>query len=197
MTVLITLTSAGLDSGPFNLYSNVNAYGLPFQTGVSKASLLAGLSSSLVPDGTTIVRIKSDGACTNYIDVTVSGFTTTTTSTSSTTTTTTTAAPGITFSTATCKTGNCNDNAQCTVHFPINVYNAPVGYYVQMVPEMSAGASMTYAQNDGYAVYTESSGLSTYEVRFDLYNTYGGTIIATTGTVYVSHQSYWSMLNNC
>lgn len=92
MTVLITLTIAGTDSGPFDLYSNVDGYVSAFETGVSKAALLAGYSSALVPNGTTTIRIKSTGTCTNYIDVPVT-TTTTTTSTPpppSTTTTTTT-----------------------------------------------------------------------------------------------------------
>jgi hypothetical protein len=93
MTVLITLTAAGSSTGPFSLYSNINSYSTPFETGVSKSSLLAGYTSTLVPNGTTIVRVISTGTCTNYIDISiVPCITTTTTSTSSTTTTTTTTA---------------------------------------------------------------------------------------------------------
>jgi hypothetical protein len=88
MTVLITLTTAGTDTGPFNLYSNVDGYVSAFETGVSKAALQAGYSSALVPNGTTTIRIKSTGTCVNYIDVTVVTTTTTTSSTSSTTTST-------------------------------------------------------------------------------------------------------------
>jgi hypothetical protein len=71
MTVLITLTTAGTDSGPFNLYSNLDGYTSAFESGVSQAALLAGYASSLVPDYTTIVRILSTGTCTNYIDITL------------------------------------------------------------------------------------------------------------------------------
>lgn len=81
MTVLITLTTAGTDSGPFDLYSNLDGYTSAFETGVSKASLLAGYSSALVPDYTTTVRIKSNGLCLNYVDI-VLGATTSTTTTS-------------------------------------------------------------------------------------------------------------------
>lgn len=81
MTVLITLTIAGADSGPFDLYSDLDGYVTPFETGVSKIALLAGYSSSIVPDYTNIIRIKSTGDCTNYIDITLSSTTTTTTST--------------------------------------------------------------------------------------------------------------------
>ena len=94
MTVLITLTTAGSSTGPFSLYSDTNSYSTPFETGVAKSSLLAGYTSTLVPSGTTIIRVMSTGTCTNYIDISVVPCTTTTTtsSTSSTTTTTTTTA---------------------------------------------------------------------------------------------------------
>jgi hypothetical protein len=69
MTVLITLTIAGADSGPFNLYSDIDGFTSAFETGVSKASLLAGYSSALVPDYTTILRVMSIGDCTNYVDL--------------------------------------------------------------------------------------------------------------------------------
>jgi hypothetical protein len=93
MTVLITLTTAGLDSGPFDLYSDLDGYVSAFESGVSKASLVAGYASSLVPDYTNTIRVKSNGEfCTNYVDMIV-GTTTTTTSTSTTTTTTTTGLP--------------------------------------------------------------------------------------------------------
>lgn len=81
MTVLITLSIAGADSGPFNLYSNVDGYVTAFESGVSKASLLAGYASSVVPDFTTTIRVLSTGACTNYVDIVVEEITTTTTST--------------------------------------------------------------------------------------------------------------------
>ena len=95
MTVLITLTTAGTSTGPFSLYSNVDSYSVPFETGVSKASLLAGYTSTLVPTSTTIIRVMSTGTCTNYTDIPIVPCTTTTTTSTSTstTTTTTTAAP--------------------------------------------------------------------------------------------------------
>lgn len=80
MYVFITLTSAGADAGPFNLYSNVDGFVSAFATGVSKAALLAGYSV-IAPAGTTTVRIMSSGVCTNYIDVVIGATTTTTTTT--------------------------------------------------------------------------------------------------------------------
>ena len=81
MTVLLTLTTAGADSGPFNLYSDIDGYTTVFEVGVAKASLEAGYASSLVPDFTTVVRILSTGVCTNYVDITLGEITTTTTTT--------------------------------------------------------------------------------------------------------------------
>lgn len=71
MTVYILFSSVGSDAGPFNLYSNVDGYASPFALNVPKATLLAGYPSASVPDGTTIVRAKSVGACTNATDLPV------------------------------------------------------------------------------------------------------------------------------
>lgn len=133
MTVLITLTIAGADSGPFDLYSNLDGYVSAFETGVSKAALLAGYSSALVPNGTTTVRIKSTGVCTNYIDVTV---VTTTTTTSSTTTTTTTAAPiGDTFFIV-----NSSGSGGSTIN---NVTSSSASFYTLTTGSLPVGISQT------------------------------------------------------
>ena len=84
MTVLITLTIAGTDSGPFDLYSNLDGYLSAFESAVPKASLLAGYPSSFVPDFTTTIRVRSNNPfCTNYVDIPVQEPTTTTTTTPS------------------------------------------------------------------------------------------------------------------
>jgi len=101
MTAVITLTTAGTDSGPFNLYSNLDGFVVPFVVGVLKASLLSGYTSPVVPDFTSVVRVQSIGQCVNYIDIPLQNTTTSsttlattsTTTSSSTITTTTTAAP--------------------------------------------------------------------------------------------------------
>jgi hypothetical protein len=90
MTVLITLTLAGADTGPFSLYSDVDGYLAPFEVSVSKAALEAGYTSVVVPDGSTVIRVQSNSACTNYVDFPISGITTTTTSSTSTSTSTST-----------------------------------------------------------------------------------------------------------
>ena len=79
MTITITLSAAGIDTGPFSLFSDVDGYTSSFVTGVSRTALLAGYTTTLAPVGTTIVRVKSTGLCTNYIDITLTQPTTTTT----------------------------------------------------------------------------------------------------------------------
>lgn len=69
MTGIITLNIAGTDTGPFNLYSNINGYISAFAVNITKAQLLAGYVTDAIPNGTTIIRIMSIGDCTNYIDV--------------------------------------------------------------------------------------------------------------------------------
>lgn len=79
MTVIITLTVAGTDTANFSLYSDLDSFATPFETGISRAALLAGYTSSLVPDYTNTIRVQSTGTCTNYVDITVTSSTTTTT----------------------------------------------------------------------------------------------------------------------
>jgi hypothetical protein len=68
-TYIITLTTAGADTGPFNLYSNVDGYVSAFESNVSKAALTAGFTSYNVPIGTTQVKISSIGKCTNSTNI--------------------------------------------------------------------------------------------------------------------------------
>ena len=103
-TVLIVLTTAGTNTGPFSLYSNVDGFVTPFEIGVSKAALVAGYTSTLVPNGATIIRVKSNSICTNYIDIPFGITTTTTTSSSTTTSTSTTSTTTSTSTTTYCST---------------------------------------------------------------------------------------------
>ena len=90
MEAFIKLTTAGNNTGPFNLFSDVNGFTTVFESGITKASLLAGYTSTVVPDFTTVIKVTSDSLCTNSFDIILQQPTTTTTSTSSTTSTTTT-----------------------------------------------------------------------------------------------------------
>jgi hypothetical protein len=95
MTVLITLTLAGTDVGPFDLYSDADGYTTPFELGVSRAALVAGYTSTIVPEGSTQVLAQSTGVCVRDLYMSIEGAptTTTTSSTTSTTSTTTTLNP--------------------------------------------------------------------------------------------------------
>lgn len=70
MNLVITLTSAGTDTGPFNLYSDVDGFTNAFDVNVSKADLLAGFPTANVPDGTIQVKIQSiNELCTNSLTI--------------------------------------------------------------------------------------------------------------------------------
>jgi len=150
MTVLITLTLAGTDVGPFNLFSNVDGYTTPLATGISRAALIAGYSLTGVPDDAAVIRAQSTGTCTNYLDMYLSGGTTTTsTSTSSTTSSTTTPPPA-------CLTGDTSAVASCaggeSALFTVTVGNTaiitPGGYYYSGSGTRTYTAYIMNAAND-------------------------------------------------
>ena len=120
MTIFITLSLAGTETGPFDLYSNVDGFTTPFATGVSRAALLAGYETT-APDGTITVRLDDLNAlctpsttdiytCTipncDFSGEIICPVTTTTTSTSTSTTTTSTLYPGVAFCTWSTYGGN-------------------------------------------------------------------------------------------
>lgn len=192
MTVVITLTTAGTNTGPFDLYSDVDGFVSAFATGVSRAALLAGYSSSAVPNGTTIIRVKSNGDCQNYIDIPLVSSTTTTT--------TNPLAPSIVLGSPSCRNNNCNDNSTCQVVYNINTTNAPVGSYitVQTDPPPS-GATVSIQDSNpasGELLYSEPNGLQA-AVFFTLQlRNSGGTVIASYSTS-LAHQSFWAFLPIC
>ena len=73
MLVTITLSYAGISTGPFDLYTNVDGFVTPVDTNVPKSSLVAGYTIT-VSDLATIIRVQSSGYCTNYIDLDISGI---------------------------------------------------------------------------------------------------------------------------
>lgn len=87
MTVLITLTTAGDNTGPFDLYSNADGFSTIITSSIPRADLLIGYQATL-PTGTTEVLLRSTGACNSDLYLIVAGAPTTTTTTSSTTSTT-------------------------------------------------------------------------------------------------------------
>lgn len=91
-SVQITLTTAGTNLGPTLDLFCITQSGVsltPFETAVPLALLVSGYTT-IVGDNCIGVRVKSNGICTTFADISIlSPTTTTTTSTTSTTTTTT------------------------------------------------------------------------------------------------------------
>lgn len=139
MTVLFTLTSAGLDTGPFNLYSNLDGFVTPFEVAVSKASLLSGYSSVNVPDYTTVVRVLSAGTCSNWIDIVLENTTTSTTTgeptTSSSTSTTSTTAATITCGSSSSYAGGQNYPTSELINLGSDTGPVPLQFAALSVPD--------------------------------------------------------------
>jgi hypothetical protein len=69
-TVTITLDSnIGADLGPFSLYSSIDGHTTPFETGISRAALIAGYKTTLAPKTALYIRVQSTGNCTNFTDL--------------------------------------------------------------------------------------------------------------------------------
>jgi hypothetical protein len=69
-TKIIQATVAGTETGPFTIYHTSIATGNILLNNVSRSSLLAGVSVS-IPDGATLIIVKSTGVCDNSSNVTV------------------------------------------------------------------------------------------------------------------------------
>jgi hypothetical protein len=192
MIVLITLTSAGADAGPFDLYSDTDGFVTAFATGISKATLLGGYLSSAVPDGTTSIRIISTGTCTNYIYIPVEVTTTTTSSTSSTTTTTTTTIAPIMAYWYASKILGCPNNATYTVSKnSIVVANGILGAnasgsFAVVVGDIVEIANTSAANGIGCDTATATIDRNTVNVVTDTQTGYGvgatATFTITSGT---------------
>jgi len=100
MNVTITLINPGVDTGPFNIYTNADNYVTAVATNVAKSALVAGYNAT-VPSLASTVKVESTGTCTSSIYIPIIQPTTTTTTSTSTTSTTTTATPTTTTSTTT------------------------------------------------------------------------------------------------
>jgi hypothetical protein len=125
MTVLITLTLAGSDTGPFSIYSDTNGFTTPIITGISRTTLVAGYNAN-VPDGTTEVLVKSTGVCNRSLYLNIPGATSTST-TSSTSTTTTIAPPATSTLTFTSyKSGYFTFNLSNALSIPLTITGATV-----------------------------------------------------------------------
>lgn len=120
-TVLITLSLAGTDTGPFDLYSDADGFINAFEVNVPKASLLAGYTSILVPDAATQVRVKSKGVCTNSVTFPILGSSVSTSTTTSTSTSSTSTSSTSSTSTSTSTTTTATPIPVC---YEYNILNA-------------------------------------------------------------------------
>ena len=80
MTIFIDLSVAGINTGPFNLYSNADAYASAFATNITRQQLLDGYPA-VVLNGTTNIKLQSlSDICPNdtilYLNATTSTTTT-------------------------------------------------------------------------------------------------------------------------
>jgi len=74
ISVTITLTLAGTNLGPFDLYTDADNFATPIVQGLSVGQLTAGYTCTIVPDTATIIRVQSTGVCDNYIDLPIYGL---------------------------------------------------------------------------------------------------------------------------
>lgn len=172
MTVLVTLTLAGADTGPFDIYSDADGYTTPLASGISKSALEAGYSLTGVPDLATIIRVTSLETCTNSVDMLISGGTTTTTtsttststSTSTTTTTTTSGLP-VEYQIDNFATGNSGD--ACTGSTTTSIVYALPGYTVPIVTMIlydSSSLTTPFVGGIGWRKLTGPLGIYAVEI---------------------------------
>jgi hypothetical protein len=61
--VILKITSAGSDITNFDIYSDADGFTTPFMEDIPKDILLAGFTSSIVPNGATQIRIQAVDVC--------------------------------------------------------------------------------------------------------------------------------------
>lgn len=72
--VSISLSGLGSSTGPFQLLSNATGSFVVFASGIPKSLLQSpAVYTVMVPDGTTIIRVRSTGTCTTSIDLFIIG----------------------------------------------------------------------------------------------------------------------------
>ena len=174
ITVSITLTIAGADTGPtFSLFSNTDNYTTAFATGVTKSALQAGYISTTVPDGTTTIRVYSPGTCQTYVDLNVITTTSTTTSTSTSTTTTTSTTTSTPTTTTTTTTATPTTTTTTTI--------AAINYNYRFEITPSGDATMYLNNRPGVPNFSTSYNLVL--VNTTTYNLGSNSIVAGAGKI--------------
>lgn len=73
MEIIVSIFSTGADTGPFNIYSNIDGFATAFETNIPKSKLLNGYHSTNVPPGTSIIRVKNlNVSCGNTVSAVIS-----------------------------------------------------------------------------------------------------------------------------
>jgi hypothetical protein len=65
--VILKISSAGEDVSEFDLYSDSDSFSVAFEEGIPKSALVAGYTSSLVPDDATEIRLTAIGVCSGSV----------------------------------------------------------------------------------------------------------------------------------
>jgi hypothetical protein len=72
MDILVTLTNTGIDSGPFDIYSDLDGFVTPIVSDVLKSNLISGYQLYNLSTSVKVIRVKSKGTCLNYVDLIIS-----------------------------------------------------------------------------------------------------------------------------
>lgn len=182
MNVLITLTNPGVDTGPFNIYTNVDNYTTAVGTNIAKATLVSGYNATVSPTATT-VKVESTGTCTTAIFLTIiQPTTTTTTSTSTSTTTTSSSTTTSTTTTATPTTTTTTTAGPTTTTTTTPAPNYK--FYLQVRDQTDA------VYGNGTFYLNATGGYNTFITDYSLvlagvssFNPSGSSVVATPGYV--------------
>jgi hypothetical protein len=185
MNITITLINPGVDTGPFNIYSNADNYVTAVATNVAKSLLVAGYNVTVSPS-TSTVKVESTGTCTSSIYLSINQPTTTTTSTTSIpvpTTTTTSTSTSTTTSTSTSTTTTTTTAPGTTT---TTTTAAPISYkfYLQVRNQTDTG------YGNGTFYLNATGGFNTFTTDYSLvlagvssFNPSGSSVVAAPGYV--------------
>lgn len=71
MTGAVQVNKIGTALQTFYLYSDVNGFTAPFESGVTRDELLVGYATDQIPNTTTVIRVMSVDIPGKYLDINV------------------------------------------------------------------------------------------------------------------------------
>jgi len=71
MTGAVQVNKIGTALQTFYLYSDVNEFTAPFESGVTRDELLLGYATDQIPNTTTVIRVMSVDVPGKYLDINV------------------------------------------------------------------------------------------------------------------------------